>query len=135
MLPMRSRILTVIKYLWASPEILIGLLAALVSVAFREPMRWSRGALVIHANGPFGRWMRSRGWAGFTLGVTIFLWQWEDPSVEYHERIHVRQLLTWGPLMPFIYFASLARHGYRNSVFEKEAYDETAEWVALREDT
>lgn len=135
MLQMRSRFSTVIKYLWASPVIAVGLLAALVSLAFREPMQWSRGALVIRANGPFGRWMWSRGWAGFTLGITIFLWAWEDPSVEYHERIHVRQLLTWGPLMPLIYFYSVARHGYRLSIFEKEAYEETAEWVALREDT
>ena len=116
-----------LRYLWASPVIAVGLLVALVSLAFREPMRWDRGALVIHANGPFGRWMKSRGWGGICIGVTILLWSWDDPRIEFHERIHVRQVLTWGPLFPLIYFVSLALHGYRGCVFEAEAYRETSE--------
>jgi hypothetical protein len=124
---MRPRLLAVIKYIWASPVIAVGLLAALVSLMFGEPMHWRDGALTIHAGGPLGRRMKARGWGGFTLGITVFLWSWEDPRIEYHERVHVRQVLAWGPLFPLIYFVSLAIHGYRKNVFESEAYRETDE--------
>lgn len=119
-----------LKYLWASPVIVVGLLAAILFLDCQ--MRWDRGSLVIRANNRFGRWMTSRGWGGFTLGVTIFLWSDGDPAVEFHERVHVRQVLQWGPLFPIIYLVSLALHGYRGCVFERQARADTAEWLAYR---
>lgn len=122
-----------LKYLWASPLIIIGLLAACLWATTGQRVRWSRGAVVIVDQGPCGARMAKRGWFGFTLGITIFLWMHDDPVTEYHERVHVRQVLRWGILFPWLYLLSLAIHGYRNNIFERVAYAETDEWLALRE--
>lgn len=127
-----SRIRSLVRYGWASPLILIGFLLA-APLAFTGALRWKRGVFVIIDSGTVGKWFAARGWAGFSLGICVFLWLHDNPVVEFHERIHVRQTLTWGLLFPLIYFASLALHGYKDSYFEREAYSETAEWVALRE--
>lgn len=117
-----------LKYLWASPVILVGLLAASLWALAGTRMRWDRGALVIIDRGPIGRWMIAHKWGGVTIGLTILLWVYDSPIVEYHERVHVRQVLRWGMLFPIIYFMSLALHGYNDNVFEKQAFTETMDW-------
>ena len=109
-------------YVWSSPMGGVGALAVLVSLCFGERVRWDRGAFVVKATGPFGSWMASRGWGGFTIGWTILLWHYENPTVLAHERVHVEQAKRWGLLFWPAYLWELAIHGYRGNRFEREAY-------------
>jgi hypothetical protein len=78
----------------------------------------------------FGRWMRRRGWMGFTLPlpgvVIVFYWladvdEGPDPYVRVHEFVHVRQDQRF-LLFPFRYLlALLTDGGYRRNRFEVEA--------------
>lgn len=128
---LQSRIRSIVRHLWASPLILVGFLLA-APLAFTGALRWKRGVFVIVDQGIVGKWFARRGWAGFALGICVFMWVHDDPEVEYHERVHVRQMLTWGVLFVAIYLTSFALRGYKNSYFERAAYRETAEWVDLR---
>jgi len=81
-------------------------------------------------SGPIGRWFVRRRWAAFTLPlpfvVLIFYWNTPAPSplTRVHEFVHVAQdgrspffLIFW-----FQYLAELARLGYRDNAYEKEAF-------------
>jgi hypothetical protein len=78
----------------------------------------------------FGRWMRRRGWMGFTLPlpglVIVFYWlrdgdERPDPYVRVHEFVHVRQDQRFF-LFPVRYLvALLIDGGYRGNRFEVEA--------------
>jgi hypothetical protein len=78
----------------------------------------------------FGRWMRRRGWAGFTLPlpgvVLVFYWllvgdERPDPFVRVHEFVHVRQDQRFF-LFPVRYLVALLTDGgYGGNRFEIEA--------------
>jgi hypothetical protein len=90
----------------------------------------------VYVSNWFGRWMRLRGWAGFTLpspfGATIFYWlldEFEQPSAttRRHEWVHAKQIerdgwfkFTWR------YLWQLARKGYNGVDYEIEAYQRQA---------
>lgn len=115
-----------LQYVWSLPMGALGIVAAiLASIAFREPIRWRDGALIVNATGPIGRRLAARGWGGFTLGWTIFLWRHDNPAVEAHERVHVAQVKRWGLLFWPAYLVCLAIYGYRRNPFEREAYGAT----------
>jgi hypothetical protein len=52
-----------------------------------------------------------------------------------HERVHVRQYETWGPLFPLVYLASSAvallrgHAAYAGNTFERQAFRETGEAI------
>jgi hypothetical protein len=81
-------------------------------------------------SGPIGRWFVRRRWSAFTLPlpfvVVIFYWNTPAPSplTRVHEFVHVAQdgaspffLVFW-----IQYLAELARRGYRDNLYEKEAF-------------
>jgi hypothetical protein len=120
-------ILQILKYLWASPNTLLGLLFAiggnvrLVDGVFEIHNRLTRFVL---DNSIF-----CRGAAAMTLGHVVI---GQDlltlAQSRSHERIHVRQYESFGPLfIPFYFLCSfhawrIGLDFYRDNFFEVEAY-------------
>ena len=115
------------KYLWASPNTLLGLLCG-IGGAFKLV----DGVIEIH--GPLARFVLNRMGpcrtaAAMTLGHVIIGQnkQCLDDSRE-HERVHVRQYESFGPFfIPIYFFCSFhawrtGQDFYRDNFFEVEAY-------------
>ena len=127
-----------LRYLWASPTTLIGLLFLPLALIGRGGgVHFVEGVIELH--GGRVRWFLRRctflkgGAAAMTLGHVV-LGQNRRCLVRTraHERVHVRQAERWGPLfLPAYAVASVIawwRGGsaYRDNFFEREAYDATA---------
>lgn len=120
-----------LRYFWAGPTTLVGL-----ALAFALLGR-GRATLidgVVEAHSPLlGRalaWFTplAGGAAAITLGhVVIGRNAVALESTRAHERVHVRQYETWGPLFVPAYFAAgllalaRGRHPYFDNYFEREA--------------
>jgi hypothetical protein len=126
----------VLKYVWASPGSLIGLLCV--------PLAWIGGGRaevvdgVLEVSGGMLRKILSghvpviRYCAAMTLGHVVIGQNAELlESTREHERVHVRQYERWGPFfIPVYLLASLiARlrggHPYLDNPFEKQAFRES----------
>lgn len=121
------------RYLWASPNTALGLVAATVAVA------WGRLSIVdgvIEVHGPGLRWVLRRlvplrgGALAITLGHVVIGRDAHTLEVtREHERVHVAQCERWGPLFIPAYVAASAwafacgRHPYFDNAFEREALD------------
>jgi hypothetical protein len=122
---------TWVRRAWASPTTVFGLVLAPLALAGGR-VRVVDG--VIEASGGLLAPLLSRGNPWFpiqaiTLGHVVL-----GVSVEalgrcrVHERVHVRQYETWGPLFPLLYLASSAaalgrgRGAYAGNAFEREAF-------------
>lgn len=122
--------LLVAGHLWAAPLSILGVLVALLGGA--RPVGIEGGALDLLApgRGPLARFFRSTGVRAFTWGAAV-VYRDRDclghPELRRHERVHVRQCLLLGPLMPVAYAASSlwqlarGRHPYRDNWFEVRA--------------
>jgi len=122
------RMFQFLKYLWASPNTLLGLLLSPGS-----NVRLVDGVIEIH--GPLTRFALDhmgpcRAAAAMTLGhVVIGQNQRCLDDSRSHERIHVRQYESFGPFFIPIYFWCsfhawrVGRDFYRDNFFEVEAYD------------
>lgn len=121
----------VLRYLWASPTTLLGLVLAFAL------LRRGRAMLVdgvIEAHSPLLDWALSRltplagGAAAITLGhVVIGCSAQALEATRAHERVHVRQYEVWGPLFVPAYFAAglyallTGGHPYFDNRFERDA--------------
>jgi hypothetical protein len=116
-----------LRYTWAAPTTLVGLLAGALALCSGGKVQRRRGALEFH--GGFARWLADvGGFAAMTLGHAIIgrdLW-----SLEFcrdHEQAHVRQVERWGiAFIPAYLIASLlafarGEHYYRDNWFERDA--------------
>lgn len=125
--------MTLLRYLWASPNTLLGL--ALVLLARLTGGRSRVHSGVIEAWGGAATWMLRRcvplqgGALAITIGhVVLGCTELALDVTRTHERVHVKQYERWGPLfIPAYFIASLVawcRGGdaYRDNVFEREAY-------------
>lgn len=121
------------RYVWASPNTLLGLAFALLAVCSGGRMRVVRGCVETH--GGFVSWFLRhgvpiRGGAlALTLGhVVLGLDAHALHISREHERVHVRQYERWGPaFLPAYAIASLVAYfrgqpPYRGNRFEREAY-------------
>jgi hypothetical protein len=131
--PQQSRglLLASLKFAWAFPVTLIGLIAVAVTKITGGSVRFVAGA--IEAGGGFSAWvirnlLRGRVTA-MTLGHVILGVDDERLCLaRQHEHIHIRQYERWGLLFIPLYAASSiiawarGRHFYRDNVFEREAY-------------
>jgi len=120
-----------LQYLWAGPTTLIGIVLAGAS------LRRGHVAIVdgvIEAHSPFLRWALvsltplARGAEAMTLGHVVIAR--DARALEHtraHERAHVRQYETWGPLfVPAYLLAGVCAllqggHPYFDNRFEREA--------------
>ena len=123
-----------LRYLWAGPTTLIGLVIALALIR-RGQVACVDG--VVEAHGPLPqRALASltplaRGADAMTLGHVVLGRNARALEVtRAHERVHVRQYETWGPFFLPAYFLAGAcalatgRHPYFDNRFEMEARQE-----------
>ncbi len=124
-----SRMRRVLRYLWAGPTTLLGLVGALLTLASGGTVALVDGVLEV-SGGFAAALLRSRmvGSSAMTLGhVVIGRTPAALAATRVHERAHVRQAERWGPLfVPAYLMASLlARlrggHVYFDNPFEVEA--------------
>ncbi len=126
-------LLRLLRYLWASPNTLLGLLVVLIACLTGGSARIVTGVVEVH--GGFATAFLRRGLpligsgAAMTLGHVV-LGQTADilESTRDHERVHVEQYERWGPFFLPAYIGSSVylwlrgRDPYRENPFEKEAY-------------
>ena len=123
--------MTGMRYLWAAPNSVLGLILALPSLVLGR-CRLEQGVLEVWGGALPGLlgglpWVPG-GAVALTLGHVVL---GRDPEVllrtRAHERAHVRQAEVWGPLfLPAYGMASLwalvrGRHVYRDNAFERAA--------------
>lgn len=128
-------ILTMARYVWASPTTLLGLVFVPAALVTGGAVCVVSGVLEIHG-GLVTLFLRHctllRGGASaMTLGHVVL---GRNPSLlrltRSHERVHVRQCERWGPLfVPAYVLASLVlwlrrRDPYHDNPFERQAYAE-----------
>jgi hypothetical protein len=134
-LPEAHRVMSrVLRYLWAAPGSVLGLLLVPLALAGGGGIHIVDGVLEVYG-GVVTRLLRlGFPWVGpvtaLTLGHVVLGC---DPAclakTRAHERVHVRQYERWGPLfIPLYLGASLAvwiagRDPYRWNPFEREAFD------------
>jgi hypothetical protein len=125
-------VLHALRYLWALPASLVGLLLALPALATGATARRIEGALEI-AGRPIDRAIvrlpAGMRFSAITFGHVII---GRDHAAlarcRCHERIHVLQYERWGVLLLVLYpLSSLVqllrgRHPYRDNAFEREAF-------------
>jgi hypothetical protein len=124
--------LRIVRYLWAFPVTLLGVLIALV--ARSSGGRLQRVDGVLESSGGWPARVLRRGFpfsgavAAITLGhVVVAMSQDALTATRVHERAHVRQFGRWGALLLALYplagFSAWLRGGspYRDNVFECEA--------------
>lgn len=120
-----------IRYLWAGPNTLLGLIVAPVALIGGR-VRVERG--VVELDGPAVAWLLRRliplkgGALALTVGhVVLARDERAMARCRTHERVHVRQYERWGPLfIPAYVLASIVaflqgRHYYLDNIFEREA--------------
>ena len=121
------------RYLWALPNTLLGLVLVPPTLLFGGRARIVEGVLEVH--GPLLAALLRRvvpvpgGAAAMTLGhVVIGRDQHVLDFTRDHERVHVRQCERWGPAFIPAYLLAGAwawvrgRGAYRGNYFEREAY-------------
>jgi len=105
-------------YVWAAPNTLVGLLAALTVKA--RPARW-RGVLLLEAARGGVAWvLTKRGFAAITLGHVIITNKPVSDNLLVHELTHVGQHERWGPGFYPAYLLTSLR-GYKRNPFELAA--------------
>jgi hypothetical protein len=130
------------RYLWASPNTLLGLFIAVIAWLTGGSLAIVRGVVEVH--GGFATTFLRRGVpllgsaSAMTLGHVIL---GQDvrclERTRDHEHVHVAQYEKWGPLfLPLYGSASLyllltRRDPYLDNPFEKEAYDR-APWSSAK---
>lgn len=128
--PLRQRARVWLRCAWAAPNSGLGLLLAAPAVL--AGARWQRhdGVIEVHGGLLLPPLLRGLGGAhALTLGhVVLARHAAALLRLRWHERVHVRQCETWGPLfLPAYLGVSLwvwARGGrpYRDNPFERQAF-------------
>ncbi len=130
---MRIPIHRLAKYLWASPNTILGVLIGLCVLAFGGRVRTISGVIEFSSkllDRLLVKMPSCLRFCAITLGhVVVGVNEAELNRVRPHEHVHVRQYERWGPFfLPAYLLSSLwqllrGRSAYRDNIFEKEAYD------------
>jgi len=130
------KLFAIIRYVWALPNTLLGLLLAFPMFAFGGSVSLNNGVLEFSGGGAswfFSHFPFFRRVSAMTLGHVVIgvneekLARWRE-----HELVHVRQYERWGPFMiPAYLLSSLCawargKDGYEANRFEVEAYGRTS---------
>jgi hypothetical protein len=109
----------VLGALWSSPNTLIGLGFALLSLALPRPRD---GLLVAQSNrGAAYLFLTRRGFGAITFGRVVVSAIPLTPRLLVHESHHSRQYEILGPFYLPVYLWLHARHGYAANPLELEA--------------
>ena len=124
--------MSLVRYIWASPNTLIGILFWPSSVGGRGGFQVVDGVLELHS--PLISWVLRHcvlmpgGACAMTLGhVVLGLDEASLSRTRMHERVHVRQYERWGPAFIPAYFTAaiwglMTGTGvYYGNVFERDA--------------
>jgi hypothetical protein len=121
-----------LRYAWAVPYTLLGLLLAAVAVLLGGEARMHHGVLEVYggrAGAALSRLPHRFAFSAMTLGhVILAVDRSALAQLRRHERVHVRQYERWGPLfVPAYVLSSLlqllrGRNPYRENHFERQAY-------------
>ena len=130
---MFTMLLKIIRYIWALPNTLLGIVIGIFTLLTGGKMTLIRGAIEFH--GGLGKFLLKHctllkgGAAAITIGHVI---HGQDENclhrVRDHEHVHVRQYERWGPffipayLLASFYLYCKGRDGYFENPFEVEAY-------------
>lgn len=127
-----ARSARLLRYLWAAPNTVLGLVLGGVAMLLGATAQRHRGVLEIcggRAGLAVAKLPPALGFSAMTLGHVILA---VDRSalvqLRMHERVHVRQYERWGPLfLPAYLLSSLlqllrGRNPYRENHFERQAY-------------
>ena len=130
-----------LKYVWALPNTLLGLLVVPLAFLSGGTTRRVAGVLEIHGRGV--AWLLRRviplkgGASALTLGHVVVGRNESDlVRTRTHERAHVRQAERWGPLfIPAYLIAGLVAfakggNAYRDNYFERQARAEEVLYAA-----
>lgn len=117
-----------LRYLWALPATLVGVVAAIPCALAGGRCRIVEGVLEV-SGGRLGDRLQRFGFGAITFGhIVIGLDERCLVACRSHERVHVGQYERWGILFFPLYLASSAwqwlrgRDPYRDNRFEREAY-------------
>lgn len=124
-----------LRYLWAAPNTLLGLVLGAIGVLFGASAGREQGVLEFWG-GAIGRHLarlpQPLSFSAMTLGhVILAVDRSALAQLRSHERVHVRQYERWGPLfLPAYLLSSLlqllrGRNPYRENHFERQAYAAT----------
>jgi hypothetical protein len=130
------RLRLIIRYAWASPATVVGLLFSVIAMSAGASPRVVNGVIEV-AGGRLHSLLSLRPpcarFAAITFGhVVIGLDHPLLSSIRAHELVHVRQYERWGVFFFPLYIASsitqliCGRHPYLDNAFEREAYAKTA---------
>ncbi|MBC5784915.1 hypothetical protein H8N03_18355 [Ramlibacter sp. USB13] len=134
-----------LRYAWAAPYTVLGLLLGGIAVMFGARWRPYHGVVEIFG-GRIGRAISrlpaSLGFSAMTLGhVILAVDRSALTQLRLHEHVHVAQYERWGPLfLPAYLLSSLlqllrGRNPYRENHFERQAYAVVAERRRLLRDS
>jgi hypothetical protein len=134
-----------LRYLWAGPYTVLGLLLGGIAVLFGARMERHRGVVEVSGGrigGVLAKLPPVLGFAAMTLGHVILAVDRSSlAQLRLHEHVHVRQYERWGPFfLPAYLLSSLlqllrGRHPYRENHFERQAYAVVAEHRRLVRDS
>jgi hypothetical protein len=123
--------LTLLKYLWALPTSVIGLVFAAFARPLGARVRLHEGVVEVTLAPHPGSRLRPTRWLPFeaiTFGhVVIARTAHEQAHLRAHERVHVAQYERWGPLLLLAYPAESllqllrGRRPYLDNRFEAQA--------------
>ena len=121
-----------LRYLWAAPYTVLGLLLGGVGMLFGAKARRHHGVVEIFGGGIGQRLARlpePLRFSAMTLGhVILAVDRSALAQLRQHEHVHVRQYERWGPaFVPAYLLSSLlqllrGRNPYRENHFERQAY-------------
>jgi hypothetical protein len=112
-------VLTALGFVWTLPNTLLGLV--LGALTFQWP-RLHGGAMVFDRAPRGVTWILQRmDRVAMTVGFVIVSAVPVEGSLLVHERHHVRQYMTWGPLFIPVYAVLAIPFGYRRHPMERAA--------------
>ena len=138
--------MSVPRYLWASPNTLLGLACVPFVLLTRGNVRVVEG--VLEMCGPLVAWLLrhciplSGGASAITLGHVVLARDQHSLAITRgHERVHVQQYERWGPaFIPVYLIAAMwglvtGAGAYYGNVFEREAWrvEHALQWTANHE--
>ena len=121
-----------LRYLWAAPYTLLGLVVGAVAVLLGATARRHHGVVEVfggRAGRALARLPEPLRFSAMTLGhVILAVDRSALAQLRMHEHVHVRQYERWGPaFVPAYLLSSLlqllrGRNPYRENHFERQAY-------------
>lgn len=116
-----------LRHLWPLPWTAVGLLAAALALGCGARLRWHAGALEC-TGGALGTLAARGTFAAITFGHVILACSADAAArLARHERAHVRQYESWGPLFVPAYLLAGAwqwangRRAHADNPFERAA--------------